>query len=92
MSELVPACPPNTSGSTTRVRRPSDAAETAAASPAGPALLREALRRHLDRLASEGDERRWADEPLDSGERALGEITEWGPAEDWSDWAVDATR
>lgn len=54
-------------------------------------LLREALRRHLDRLASEGDDDRWAATPLDSGERALGDIAEWGPAEDWSDWAVDAT-
>jgi hypothetical protein len=53
-------------------------------------LLREALRRHLDRLASEGDERRWAARPLDAGERTLGEIADWGPAEDWSDWAVDA--
>jgi Arc/MetJ-type ribon-helix-helix transcriptional regulator len=55
-------------------------------------LLREALRRHLDRLASEGDDRRWADQPLDEGERALGEIADWGPAEDWSDWVVDAPR
>jgi predicted transcriptional regulator len=55
-------------------------------------LLREALRRHLDRLATEGDDRRWADQPLDEGEHALGEIAEWGPAEDWSDWNVDAAR
>lgn len=27
---------------------------------------------------------------LDDGERSLGEIAEWGPAEDWADWAVDA--
>jgi len=53
-------------------------------------LLREALRRHLDRLASEGDADRWAASPLDEGERTLGEIADWGPAEDWSDWAVDA--
>lgn len=55
-------------------------------------LLREALRRHLDRLASEGDERRWAEQPLDDGEQVLGEIADWGPAEDWSDWVVDAAR
>lgn len=55
-------------------------------------LLREALRRHLDRLASEGDERRWAEQPLDEGERMLGEIADWGPAEDWSDWVLDAAR
>ena len=54
-------------------------------------LLREALRRHLDRLASEGDAGRWESEPLDDGERALAEIADWGAAEDWSDW-VDAAR
>lgn len=55
-------------------------------------LLREALRRHLDRLASEGDVDRWVAAPLEQGERALGEIADWGPAEDWSDWALDAAR
>jgi len=55
-------------------------------------LLREALRRHLDRLASEGDADRWAASPLDEGEGRLAEIADWGPAEDWSDWAVDAAR
>jgi len=54
-------------------------------------LLREALRRHLVRLAGEHDADRWQAQPLDEGERALQEIAEWGPAEDWSDWA-DATR
>ena len=54
-------------------------------------LLREALRRHLLRLASENDAAIWAEQPLDNGERALETIAEWGPAEDWSDW-VDATR
>jgi predicted transcriptional regulator len=55
-------------------------------------LLREALRRHLDRLASEHDADRWGAQPLDDGERALSEIADWGPAEDWSDWATDAAR
>ncbi len=54
-------------------------------------LLREALRRHLDRLASEADGDRWIAQPLDAGERALSEIADWGPAEDWTDWA-DAAR
>jgi predicted transcriptional regulator len=54
-------------------------------------LLREALRRHLDRLASENDADRWAAHPLDDGESALSEVADWGPAEDWSDWAADAT-
>lgn len=53
-------------------------------------LLREALRRHIDRLVSENDAERWEAEPLGSGETALAEIGDWGPAEDWSDWA-DAT-
>jgi predicted transcriptional regulator len=55
------------------------------------ALLREALRRHLARLNSEVDARRWESSPLSAAERALEEIAEWGPAEDWSDW-VDAAR
>lgn len=54
-------------------------------------LLREALHRHLLRLASENDAITWAEHPLDPGEQALAEIADWGPAEDWSDWA-HATR
>lgn len=54
-------------------------------------LLREALHRHLVRLASEDDAERWEAAPLDDGERSLSEIASWGPAEDWSDW-VDAAR
>ena len=54
-------------------------------------LLREALRRQLDRLASEDDVAIWVKQPLDDGERSLSEIADWGAAEDWSDW-VDATR
>lgn len=53
-------------------------------------LLRDALRRHLDRLASEGDADRWKAAPLEEAESSLADIAEWGPAEDWSDWAVDA--
>ncbi len=55
-------------------------------------LLREALRHHLDRLAAEGAADRWAPSPLDEGEQSLGAIADWGPADDWSDWAVDAAR
>ncbi len=54
-------------------------------------LLRDALRRHLLRLASEDDATTWADQPLSEAEASLAAIAEWGPAEDWSDWA-DATR
>lgn len=53
-------------------------------------LLREALHRHLVRLASEDDAATWVDRPLDAGEASLAEVADWGPAEDWSDWA-DAT-
>jgi len=54
------------------------------------ALLRDALRRHLARLNSEADAARWESSPLTDGERALESIADWGPAEDWSDWAVPA--
>ncbi|MPY93319.1 MAG: ribbon-helix-helix protein, CopG family [Acidimicrobiia bacterium] len=54
-------------------------------------LLREALQRHLVRLASEDDAVTWQRQPLDDGERALADVADWGPAEDWSDWA-DAAR
>lgn len=54
-------------------------------------LLREALRRHVQRLASEDDAQTWADQPLDEGERSLSSVADWGPAEVWSDWA-DAAR
>ena len=55
------------------------------------ALMREALHRHLTRLASERDALNWVDHPLTADEGAIGQIAEWGPAEDWSDWA-DAAR
>jgi hypothetical protein len=50
-------------------------------------LLRDALRRHLVRLAGENDARTWLDHPLDDGEQSLAAIADWGPAEDWSGWA-----
>jgi len=50
-------------------------------------LLREALHRHLTRLASEVDAETWAAHPLDEGEKSLAAIADWGPAEDWSDWS-----
>lgn len=53
-------------------------------------LLRQALRRHLLQLASEDDALTWVAQPLDEGERSLAAISDWGAAEDWSDWA-DAT-
>ena len=52
-------------------------------------LLREALRLHLVRLASERDAETWEALPLDAGESSLAEIADWGPAEDWAE-CVDA--
>ena len=54
-------------------------------------LLREALHRHLVRLASGADAQRWAETPPTTDERSLEQIADWGPADDWSDWA-DAAR
>lgn len=58
------------------------------------ALLREAVRLHLNRLASEHDADRWEQFPLTDGESALAAIADWGPAEEWEDWAdaPDSTR
>lgn len=53
-------------------------------------LLREALRLHLQRLASERDADTWQEFPLDAGETSLAEIADWGPADDWQEWS-DAT-
>lgn len=53
-------------------------------------LLRDALHRHLVRLRAEIDIETWRTNPLTEDEVAFGEIADWGPAEDWSDWA-DAT-
>jgi len=53
-------------------------------------LLRDALRRHLDRLASENDGNIWTSQPLEPDELVMAEIANWGPSEDWADWA-DAT-
>lgn len=56
------------------------------------ALLREAVRRHLDRLETEHDIARWETRPLTDGEMALAAIADWGPAEEWEDWADAADR
>lgn len=54
-------------------------------------LLRDALRRHLIRLASEHDTEAWLETPHSEDELSLAAIADWGPAEEWTDWA-DATR
>ena len=53
-------------------------------------LLREALRRHLARLGAERDAEIWEAAPLTVEESSLQQVSDWGPAEDWSDWGVDA--
>lgn len=50
-------------------------------------LLREALHRYLVQLRSESDVDSWLRKPLTEDESALSEVSTWGPAEDWSDWA-----
>lgn len=50
-------------------------------------LLREALHRHLLRLASERDAETWERLPLTEAEQSLTGMEDWGPAEDWADWA-----
>ncbi|TDH50406.1 ribbon-helix-helix protein, CopG family [Mycobacterium eburneum] len=54
-------------------------------------LLRDALRRHLTELAAAQEVEAYAREPLTAEESAFAQIADWGPAEDWADWA-DATR
>jgi hypothetical protein len=53
-------------------------------------LLRDALHRYLVRLASEDDGTTWDRLPPTPDEQSFAEVADWGPAEDWSDWA-DAT-
>jgi predicted transcriptional regulator len=50
-------------------------------------LLREALHHHLLRIAIENDACTWAEHPRDEGEQSLVQVAEWGPADEWSDWA-----
>lgn len=54
-------------------------------------LLRDAVRRHLDQIKSEGDADAWDQQPLTDEEQSLASVATWGPAEDWADWA-DAAR
>ena len=50
-------------------------------------LLREALHRYLVRLRAEHEIEAWTGQPLTADEAAFEEVADWGPAEDWSDWA-----
>jgi hypothetical protein len=53
-------------------------------------LLRDALHAYLVRLGSELDAETWERRPPTMEELSLGEIAEWGPADDWADWAGPA--
>jgi predicted transcriptional regulator len=50
-------------------------------------ILRDALHRHLVVLKAESDAEKWERQPAEAGELSLSEIADWGPAEDWADWA-----
>ncbi len=50
-------------------------------------LLRRALHEHLSRLRIAREVDLVAARPPTAEERSLAEIADWGPAEDWSDWA-----
>jgi len=50
-------------------------------------LLREALHRYLVALRADSDIEAWTASPLTDDEQALAEVADWGPAEDWSEWA-----
>jgi hypothetical protein len=54
-------------------------------------LLREALHRHLAELAADHDVQAYAEQPMTNDETSFAQIADWGPAEDWTDWA-DAPR
>lgn len=54
-------------------------------------LLREALRHQLVRLASGPTATTAEAPPLSPAEQAAAERADWGPEDDWSDWA-DTTR
>lgn len=56
-------------------------------------LLRVALRRYLNQLASEHEAEHWDGSAGDDdlAPAAFASIASWPPAEDWSDWA-DAAR
>jgi Ribbon-helix-helix protein, copG family len=50
-------------------------------------LLRDALRKHLAELAADHDVAAYAERPLSPEETSLASIADWGPSEEWSDWA-----
>lgn len=55
-------------------------------------FLRDALHRHLVTLRSQREGDHYDQLPLTSAELSLGEIADWGLAEDWADWAESARK
>jgi hypothetical protein len=55
-------------------------------------LLREALHRHLVALRSQHEADHYDQLPVTESELSLGEIADWGPAEDWADWVESPER
>ncbi|MBV8955693.1 MAG: ribbon-helix-helix protein, CopG family [Solirubrobacterales bacterium] len=54
-------------------------------------LLRDALHRHLVTLRSQREGDHYDRLPITGAELSLGEVADWGPAEDWADWADSAS-
>lgn len=54
-------------------------------------MIREALRRYLNTVATRPDADIYQVSPLTVEELSLAATERWAPAEDWSDWA-DAAR
>ena len=50
----------------------------------------EATRQHLLQVAGKNDAVVWVEHRLDVGESSVAVIAAWGPAEDWSDWQMQA--
>ena len=50
-------------------------------------LLRDALHHHLVTLRTQREGDHYDQLPVTESELSLGEIADWGPAEDWADWA-----
>jgi hypothetical protein len=50
-------------------------------------FLRDAVHGYLVKLASEEDAQAWKRTPPTPAEGSFAEVADWGPAEDWSDWA-----
>ncbi len=53
-------------------------------------LLREALHRHLVALRGELEAERYQELPHSESELSIAAVADWGPAEDWADWAENA--